>query len=203
MRTSVVLLLAGCATTSSTPEPVLSNAVPGTGTASGALFVIRAESLGPITPSTMATEDAIQELVGARYTVKKVDGDQIDVYLGDELLFYVIATDGNALFNVHCPSSKIAIEAHPDWIIGAPLTNAAPLDGCECWGPHPMCFAAGDHVAVGFDVPCRGEADFDTPGERKALIGVPIQRAVWNPRPFGEANGGSSPPAAKSILTPP
>ena len=204
MRTALVLLLAGCAATSPAPEPVLSNAVPKVGASKSALFVLRRGSLGPLVPSTMATPEAIQALVGSRYVVKQVDDDQVDVYLGDELLFYVIATDGDALFNVHCPSNKIAIEEHPDWIIGAPLTNVTPLDACECWGPHPMCFGTGDHVAIGFDVPCQGEANFDTEAERKALLGVPIQRAVWNPRPFGDANGGSSTaPRNKSILTPP
>jgi hypothetical protein len=205
MRTPVVLLLAGCATTSASSEPALSNAVPRPSTTSNALFVLRRNSLGPITPSTMATPDAIQNLLGSRYIVKQVDNDQVDVYLGDELVFYVIGTDDNALFNVHCPSNKIAIEEHPEWIIGAPLANEAPLDRCECWGPHPMCFGKGDHVAIGFDVPCQSESDFDTPGERKALRGVPIQRAVWNPRPFGDANDSSSSATrnSKSILTPP
>jgi hypothetical protein len=201
----VVLLLAGCAATSGSPEPVLSNTVPGPTTATSTLFVIRPHSLGPITPSTMATQAAISELLGSRYVVKQVDNDQVDVYLGDELLFYVIGTDDNAVFNVHCPSNKIAIEEHPEWIIGAPLTNERPLDGCECWGPHPMCFATGDHVAIGFEVKCDGGADFDTPDERKALLGVRIQRAVWNPRPFGEVGADSSTgaPNSKSILTPP
>ena len=206
MRTLAVLLLAGCATVAPANEGVLSNAVPDAQSPSSALFVLRRDSLGPITPSTMATQEAIAQLLGSRFLVKQVDNDQVDVYLGDELLFYVIGSDDQTLFNVHCPSNKIAIEEHPEWIIGTPLSNEAPLDGCECWGPHPMCFAEGEHVAIGFEVPCQGEADFDTPAERKALRGVTIQRAVWNPRPFGDASGGSSSPAtrsSKSILTPP
>ncbi len=41
-----------------------------------------------------------------------------------------------------------------------------------------MCFARGEHVAVGFVVECTG---LDTLRERRAALqGVPIQRAVWN-----------------------
>ncbi len=199
---SVVLLVAGCATTPSGREPVLSNAVPGAGASSNALFVIEPASLGPITARTPANQQAIQDLVGSRYQVKGVDdrGMEYHVFLGEELLFYVIPNDDGSLFNVHCTSNKVAISDHPDWIIGSPLTNEVPIDTCECWGSHPMCFKNGEHVALGFRVSCDG---LDTPAKRKSLLGVPIQRAVWNPRPFGDANGGDTHGQTKSLLTPP
>ena len=181
---------------------MLSNAVPGSGGKSNALFVIEPSSLGPITGTTPANQRAIQDLVGSRYVVKGIDdrGMEYHVFLNDELLFYVIPNDDGSLFNVHCTSNKVAISDHPEWIIGSPLTNEQPIDTCECWGSHPMCFHAGEHVAVGFRVSCD---NLDTPAKRKSLLGVPIQRAVWNPRPFGDANGGSTRGQTKSILTPP
>jgi hypothetical protein len=178
------LLLAGCAGVAPAPRAaVLSNAVPLAG--SGALFQLGVESLGPIVPSTPVTEEALQALLGSHYTVKIVDrsGDEVHVSLRDELLFYVIPTEEGTLFNVHVVSPKIAIAEHPEWIIHSPFVNAEPLTACECWGQHPVCFRAGDHVAVAFEIDCGGLA---TPAERQQhLIGVPIQRAVWNPQPFG------------------
>lgn len=202
MRMSVVLLLAGCATTTPAADPVLSNAVPGSGQKSNALFVMEPTSLGPLTATTPANQQAIQDLVGSRYVVKSIDdrGIEYHVFLGEELLFYVIPNDDGSLFNVHCTSSRVAIAEHPDWIIGSPLTNEKPIDTCECWGSHPMCFKTGEHVAVGFRVSCD---NLDTPAKRRSLLGVPIQRAVWNPAKFGEAGGGAARTTSKSILTPP
>jgi hypothetical protein len=204
MRTLAPLLLAGCATHAATNDSVLSNSVPGAGEQRGALFVIEPHAVGPITATARANRQAIQDLVGSRYVVKSIDdrGEELHVFLNDELLFYVIPNDDGSLFNVHCTSNKVAISEHPEWIIGAPLTSALPIDTCECWGAHPMCFKTGDHVAIGFVVPCD---NLDTPQQRKALVGVPIQRAVWNPRPFGDGNGGAAPSTrgSKSILTPP
>lgn len=181
---------------------MLSNAVPGSGAKSGALFSLEPSSIGPITGATPANQRAIQDVVGSRYQVKSVDdrGLEFHVFLGDELLFYVIPNDDGSLFNVHCTSNKVAITEHPEWIIGAPLTNELPLDTCECWGSHPMCFHTGDHVALGFQVGCD---NLETPAKRKALLGVPIQRAVWNPRAFGDGNGGATRAPTRSILTPP
>ncbi len=202
MRTAVVLALAGCAGgTAAAPETTLSNSAPGP--RSGALFVLEPASLGPITPSTRATLDAIQDAVGSRFVVKGIDdhGMEFHVFLGEELLFYVIPNDDGTLFNVHCTSPKVAIAEHPEWVIGAPFEHTDVLTSCECWGTHPMCFRSGDHVAVGFKIACDG---LDSPAERKSLAGVPIQRAVWNPRPFGGGDGGAtSPPPQKSILLPP
>ena len=198
----LALALAGCASTASPPSPVLANATPH-GPSSGALFTLEPSSLGPIRIDTRATEEAIQAAVGSLYTVKTIDdrGNEVHVYLGEELLFYVIPNDDQTLFNVHCTSPKIAITEHPEWIIGAPFQNSTPLTACECWGTHPMCFRSGDHVAVGFAIACE---NLDSPAGRKALEGVRLQRAVWNPSPFGgPSSGTSSPPPSKSLLVPP
>lgn len=196
-----MLLLAGCVTAVPGNDAVLSNSRPGPpGNATGALFVIHRESMGPLTQATRAELPTLQDLLGSRYVVKQVDKDELDVMLDKEVVFYVIANDDGSLFNVHCPSEKVAIADHPDWIIRSPLTNDQPIDACECWGSHPMCFHNGDHVAIGFEVPCEG---LETAAKRKALVGVPIQRAVWNPRPFGDGSGGAGPRGTKSILTPP
>lgn len=198
------LALAGCATTASpSPTPVLANSTPRGSVSTGALFTIEPAALGPIRADTPATDEAIQAAVGSRYQVKSVDdrGIELHVLLGEELLFYVIPNDDGSLFNVHCTSPKVAIAEHPEWIIGAPFQNSAPLTACECWGTRPMCFRSGDHVAVGFQIACD---NLDSPAGRKALEGVRIQRAVWNPVPFGgPSSGTSSPPPSKSLLVPP
>jgi hypothetical protein len=77
-----------------------------------------------------------------------------------------------------------------------PFTHPEILTFCECWGPHPMCWKRGDHVAVGFDRECAG---LENEEGRAGLAGTPIQRAVWNPKAFGEdgkdSNSSSPPPA--------
>lgn len=197
MWKAAALALAGCSA-GAAPVRTLSNTAAHAG--AGAQFTIDDDSMGPLTAATPATQEGVQAAIGARYTVKIVDdhGPEVHVFLGDELLFYVIPNDDHTLFNVHCTSNRIAISQHPEWVIGAALRNAAPLTQCECWGAHPMCFRAGDHVAVGFAVPCDG---LDTPAQRAHLEGIPIQRAVWSPRKFG----GGDPPAPtpqKSLLVP-
>jgi hypothetical protein len=200
MRMVLVLALGGCAAVASTD--VISNGTPDAGVRR-AMFTLEPGALGPITETTRATEADIQAAVGSRYTVKTIDdhGNEVHVFLGEELLFYVIPNDDESLFNVHCTSPKIAITEHPEWIIGSPFQNSGALTACECWGSHPMCFRAGDHVAVGFKISCD---NLDSPAGRKKLEGVPIQRAVWNPQPFGgPSRGTSSPPPPKSLLVPP
>lgn len=159
-----------------------------------AMFELGKDAFGPITPMTRATVEEIQRAVGSSIRVKNVDrhGPEVHAYLGTELLFYVIPNQDGSVFNIHAVSPKITIVEHPSWVIGSPFTGSSALTKCECWGEHPMCFANGDHVALGFVVDCD---KLDTPVERRSLEGVPIQRAVWNPHPFGAAVDASTPPA--------
>lgn len=197
----LVLVAAGsigaCGGTARAPVRTLSNEVPVT-VGRMALFELGRASFGPITPMTPATVEAVQRAVGSNVRVEAIDhrGTEIHAYLGDEHLFYVIPNDDGSLFNIHAVSPKITIAEHPDWTIGSPFTGADRLTRCECWGDHPMCFARGDHVAVGFVVSCNG---LETPRERRvALQGVPIQRAVWSPNPFGADVEPAPPPAVTS-----
>ncbi len=202
----VLAAVAGCAGAGAgAPTPrteLLSNAAP-SARGSGSLFDLGAESLGPILPTTPATEEALQELLGARYTVTSVDraGQELHVFLGAELLFYVIPDDNETLFNIHVVSPKIALAEHPEWVIASPFRAPEPLTACECWGQHPVCFRTGDHVGVAFEIGCDG---LDTPEDRRAhLVGVPIQRAVWNPHSFGAPSSpgrSSSPPPLSKIF---
>ncbi len=163
-------------------------------TSSTALFTITNDSIGPITGKTPANLTALRELLGKDgYTVRPVnkDGLEYHVYLKDELLLYVTENDDGSLFNVHVVSGKIEIAQHPQWRIGAPFPPDDSLTTCECWGEHPVCFKAGDHVAVAFQRACDG---LDDERMRKVLTGVTVQRAVWSPTPFGlEDNGDGDP----------
>ncbi|MBL0216504.1 MAG: hypothetical protein IPQ07_21805 [Myxococcales bacterium] len=201
---TLALALAGCAGSASQarPEPI-ANVVPGAAR-SGALFELGVESLGPITGRTPANQDALQHLLGGRYTVTPVDrsGIEFHVFRDQELLFYVIPNDDGSLFNVHVTSGKLAIVEHPEWVIQSPFQHSEPLTACECWGQHPVCFRSGDHVGVAFEISCDNLA---TPAERLRLVGVPIQRAVWSPKPFGgpssEPPQGSQPPDLSKIFS--
>src|SRR4051812_29003974 len=203
MRTALALAVAGCGASAHTPARTLSNATPATGEHRG-LFEMEPGSLGPITASTRADQEAVQSAVGSHYMVKTIDdhGPELHVFLGEELLFYVIPNDDGSLFNVHCTSPRVTIVEHPEWVIGGPFVHSEILDVCECWGTHPMCFRRGDHVAIGFSVSCD---NLDTPGKRHALEGVAIQRAVWNPHGYGAttASPATSSQPQRSLLVPP
>ena len=196
----LVVLFAACGgTTTPPPKQTLSNevAVP---VGRMAVFELGRESFGPITPMTRATPEGLQQALGTAVRVEPVNrhGTELHAFLGTELLFYVIPNDDGSLFNIHAVSPKISIVEHPDWVIGSPFTGARALTDCECWGEHPMCFARGDHVALGFVVDCDG---LKTAAERRRLDGVPIQRAVWNPHAFG-ADVDSPRPAVTSQRPP-
>jgi hypothetical protein len=179
-----------------TPPAQLSNS---TGTSGGprsnALLTIRDESLGPITKLTPANLAALRDLLGKDgYDVRPVNhsGIELHVFLGDELMFYVIPNEDGTLFNVHAVSGKVEIEQHPQWKIGSPFAGDEILTSCECWGVHPVCFKKGDHVAVAFDRGCDGLSDERM---RKVLTGVRLQRAVWSPTPFGFDDENDAPSA--------
>ncbi|MEO7095336.1 MAG: hypothetical protein ABI175_18915 [Polyangiales bacterium] len=179
----LALSVVGCGGAATPPARQLSNEVPVT-VGRMAVFELGRDSFGPITALTRATEESVRSTLGSRYRVEPVSrhGTEIHAFLGSELLFYVIPNSDGTLFNIHAVSPKISIVEHPDWVIGSPFQGADALTDCECWGEHPMCFQRGDHVAVGFVVDCD---DLKTKQARKKLQGVPIQRAVWNPREFG------------------
>lgn len=188
--------LAGCGAAAPPQGQTLSNAVS-VPVGRMAVFELGRDSFGPITALTPATEDALRRVLGSTYRVAIVErhGAEVHAYLGTELLFYVIPNEDHSLFNIHAVSPKISILEHPDWVIGSPFTGADALTDCECWGEHPMCFERGNHVAVGFVVDCDG---LKTPEQRQKLRGVPLQRAVWNPKAFGDAVDSSTPGAVTS-----
>jgi hypothetical protein len=150
------------------------------------IFKIADGGVGPIDASTRANLTAVREIVGPQgYTVRPINdgGVELHVYDGKEHLFYVIPSDDGSLFNVHVVSGSIPITQHPEWVIGQPFVHSELLTFCEPWGPHPVCWRKGDHVALGFKI---GSDDLDTAEQRKSLEGTPIQRAVWSPKPFGD-----------------
>lgn len=154
-------------------------------------FAIEDAGLGPINKDTRANLTAIRELVGPHgYTVRPINdgGIELHVYDRSEHLFYVIPNDDGSLFNVHVVATSIPITQHPEWVIGKPFVRSDLLTFCEAWGDHPVCWRAGDHVAVGFAVDTDG---LGTPEGRTRLEGVPIQRAVWRAKPFGTDDDGS------------
>jgi hypothetical protein len=168
-----------------------SSAAPVAG--SDAMFVIRDGSIGPITKQTPANLTALRELLGKDgYSVRPINrnGVELHVFLGDELLFYVIPNEDGTLFNVHAVSGKVAIAQHPQWRIGSAFAGDDLLTSCECWGTHPVCFKKGEHVGVAFERACDGLSDERM---RKVLTGVRLQRAVWSPTAFGEDEDGGDP----------
>lgn len=180
--TVALCALAACA---QPPAPVVKPAPP---TRPPSIFRIVDGGVGPINASTPANLTAVRELVrNAGYTVRAIDdgGIELHVYDGNEHVLYIIPNEDGSLFNVHVVSPNVPITQHPEWVITRPLRHSDILTFCECWGTHPMCWRDGDHVAVGFDRECGG---LESDEGRRDLEGTPIQRAVWNPKPFGEGD---------------
>lgn len=172
--------LAACAAPQSIPVGEPAPEVP------PAIFKITDHGVGPIDASTRATLTAVRELVGPLgFAVRPINdgGVELHVYDANEHLLYVIPNDDGSLFNVHVVSSSVPITQHPEWVIGKPFVHSERLTDCEPWGEHPMCWRAGDHVAVGFEVDTEG---LDTREGRRSLEQTSIQRAVWSAKPFGD-----------------
>jgi hypothetical protein len=191
-------LVFGCyGTTASSPPaaPIASTiAAP-----PAAAVTIQASSVGPITARTPANLAALRALlVGyevkpANVRIGEVQHLGYHVYKDGERLLYVIPDETGAITNVHAVSSKVAIADHP-WKIGAAFSGVKALSTCKCWEEQVVvCFKTGEHVAVAFARQCSWQS-FTSPEERQDLIGVPVQRILWSPRPYHEDSnpfGGS------------
>jgi hypothetical protein len=184
VRIAPLILLGACYRTP--PETTLANScdckVP-----EG--LTMSAHGVGPIDGTTKATLVDLRKLL-AGYEIRPVnDGSlQYDVYKNGERLAYVVPDDqGGYVFNVHAVSARVAVMGHA-WAVGRTFTDAAHLTNCECWGPNPTCYAAGEHIAVNFDRECDGLTDGDR-HSLHVLDGLVIRRVIWSPTAFGEANG--------------
>ncbi|MDQ3368924.1 MAG: hypothetical protein M3680_26160, partial [Myxococcota bacterium] len=160
-------------------------------------FSIDATSVGPLTARTPATLGALRAaLPGYDVVPIQQEGLEYRVSRAGEKLFDVVPEPDGSLLGVHVVSPRIAIAgrtaggtARPAWQIGAPFPGVGAGMICECWGARPVCFEAGDHVAVAIDKPCRVPS-ISTAGGRQALAGARIEVAIWSPRPL--AAGGAA-----------
>ena len=74
------------------------------------------------------------------------------------------------------------------WRVGRVFGDSRHLTSCECWGPNPTCYAAGEHIAVNFARACEEVVSEDKESLR-LLDGLTVQRVIWSPTPFGEVYG--------------
>jgi len=183
MRIALVILLGGCYRSTGQPAPITNK----TDAAPQAALTMSSRGVGPITSTTKVTlTDLRAILVG--YEVRPLhDGSlQYDIYQSGEKLAYVVPDDQSGyVFNVHAVSSRVAISGHP-WRVGRAFGNASHLTNCECWGSNPTCYASGEHIAVNFGRQCSDLTGVDRSALR-ALDGEIVQRVIWSPTAFGEA----------------
>lgn len=172
------MLLAACSAPPP-PRPIIAN-TPARAPRDAAVFPIDAQRFGPLARGMPATVEAVRSRLPG-YTVTEDVQEQLVVSVDGERLFYVVVDEETGeVFNIHVLSPRIQ-PPHRAWRATTKFTRAAELTHCECWGEHPVCFAEGDFIAVGFERECSG---LDEPEERAALEGLEIQRLVWSPRPF-------------------
>jgi hypothetical protein len=178
----IALALVGCAGPTAVAPPPAPAPPPPKGLA------LAARSVGPVTADTPANLVALREVL-AGYTVKPSNRGMFsdlhfEVWKGDELLFHVIPADDGSIFNIHVVSKTVDIANRP-WRVGARFTHASYITHCECWGQMPVCYRKGDHVAIAIEREC-GETGALSEESRRQFAGGPINRAVWNPKPFGD-----------------
>jgi hypothetical protein len=166
-----------------------------------AAMSIQPASIGPITAKTPGN------LIGLRralpgYEVKPahvVLGPStnrlgFNVYKDGEKLLHVLPDGKGGIFSVHALSPKVVAADRP-WKIGAKLSGVRAITTCKCWEEEQVvCFKVGDHIAVSFAREC-GWDSYSNDDERQDLIGSPIHRVLWSPRPFSEESnpyGGDS-----------
>jgi hypothetical protein len=187
----LLLGMLGLSCYTSPPAPVAPDA-PQAPAAPQVALTIEPGAVGPITAKTPGN------LIGLRralpgYEVKPahlVLGSStnrlgFNVYKDGERLLFVIPDGSGGIFSVHAVSPKVATAGRP-WKSGAKLYGVRALSTCKCWEDEiVVCFKVGDHVAVSFARECTMDS-YSSEDERQDLIGVPIQRVLWSPRPFGE-----------------
>jgi hypothetical protein len=189
MRLALVILLAGCYRSTGQPTPIANKSDVGP----EAALTMTPSGVGPINSTTKVTLTGLRTiLIG--YEVKPLhDGSlQYDIFQNGEKLAYVVPDDQSGyVFNVHAVSPRVAISGL-SWRVGRAFKSSSHLTSCECWGSNPTCYASGEHIAVNFGRGCDGlmggevgEED-DHPGLR-VLDGEIVQRVIWSPTAFGEA----------------
>ena len=153
-------------------------------------LTISATAIGPVDARTPATLAGLRTSL-AGYDVRPVNQTSLefDVWKDGERLFYVVPDDHGGVFNVHAVSTKVTVTGH-DWKVGAPFPAEAGLVtaafDCDCWGEETVCFQKEDHVAAAFvRSGCDGFVGDDNARNRAVLVGLPIERMVWSPKPFG------------------
>jgi hypothetical protein len=157
-----------------------------------AAMTIQPASIGPITVKTPGS------LIGLRQALPGYDVKPAHVVLGPstnrlgfnvykegEKLLHVLPDGKGGIFSVHAVSPKVVTADRP-WKIGAKFNGIRTITTCKCWEEEVVvCFKVGDHVAVSFSREC-GWDSYTTDDERQDLIGTPIHRVLWSPKPLGE-----------------
>jgi hypothetical protein len=141
--------------------------------------------LAGITETTTVDAATLNRLVPDAEVRPDPDSSDIqELYRGGERIFYVVAKSSNepsqGVFNVQV--THASIPGPNGWRVGDNLASTANLDMCECWQDLRVCFKKGTHVAVAIDRDeCEGLPEVGT-----GIIGKPIARLIWNPRPWPE-----------------
>ena len=188
-----------CYTSAPVPAPVTPAGGPGgpaTPAVALALMMIDQAAVGPITARTPASLHGLRRALPG-YEVKpahlalgpSTNRLGYNVYKDGEKLLHVIPDPSGGIFSIHAVSAKVAVGDRP-WRTGAKLSGVRAISACKCWEDEVVvCFKVGEHVAVSFARECSFDS-YSNEDERQDLIGSPIQRVLWSPRPYGE---GSNP----------
>jgi len=161
-------------------------------------LVVSDNAVGPLTAATPGTLQALRAALGASYVViaKNVDNTlRYDVLRDGEKLLEVKPDDDGAIDRVRVISRRVAVSTRA-WQVGERFAHPEVLTGCDCDDDvedHAVCFAKGEHLAVGFAHACRHVGD---PSALRALTGATIDRVVWSAKPWGIVDDADDPPDA-------
>lgn len=159
-------------------------------------LVVTDRAIGPITTSTPATLQALRAALGASYvvTAKNVNNTlRYEVSHDGEKVLEIKPDDDGTIDVVRVISQHVPVTVRA-WQVGQPFTHTEVLSGCDCDDDvedHAVCYARGEHLAVGFAHGCEHLGDTTA---RKVLAGATIDRLVWSAKPWGVATDADDPP---------
>jgi len=186
MRALALVIMAGCYHDKPVVTPIVTPLAD---------LTLSEAAIGPITPTSTATLQALRIAMGSDYVITPINVNntlRYDISRNGERILDVKADDDGNVDTVRVSSVRVAVAGRP-WHVGEPFKDPSILTACECDDDatdRTVCYKKGEHVAVGFKRACD---NLDDARQRSVLAGVTIDRLVWSAKPWGDEPTGEAP----------
>jgi hypothetical protein len=189
MKALALVIIAGCYHDKPVMTPVVTPIAD---------LTLSEAAVGPITPASTATLQALRATMGSDFVVTPINVNntlRYDITRNGEHVLDVKGDDDGHVDTVRVSSVRVAVAGRP-WHVGEPFKDPSVLTACECdddAADRTVCYSKGAHIAVGFKRTCD---NLDDARERAVLTGVTIDRLVWSAKPWGDDSGDGPDPCA-------